>query len=97
MRELIGEAMDLRGQHLNFSDVTFPLCRWGNPDHRPAGPIRESCDTAAGNSIDGIKRAGPDSPAAWHLYCYTAESADPHLQHPHHPSQICAYWSNLWM
>ena len=76
--------------------LMFLTCRWGHPDCRPAGSNRESCDTAAGDSFDGVKRAGPDIPAAWQLYHHTAKRTDSHVQHPHHSGQICAYIYTLY-
>lgn len=70
--------------------------RWSHPDYRPAGSNRESGDTAAWDSFDSIKWAGPNGPAAWHRYHYTAERTESHVHHPNHPGQICAYLSSLW-
>lgn len=94
--------MELRGDKgrdaslsKTFCDVLSLMCRRGHTDCRPAGSSGESSDTAAWDPFDSFKRAGPDSPSAWHLHHYTAERAESHIHHPDHAGQICAYSSTL--
>lgn len=75
------------------------MCRWSHTDCRSAGPSWESSDAAAWDSLNSAKWAGPDGPAAGHLHRYTVKRTDPHVYHPHHAGQICAYlstWCSEW-